>query len=338
MNASENDSPGAPATGGLIQIDKLPKTILQNIYHTVTGKTENLSKDLHGSVIINADDIDHLYAMINDQRCLYDNEFDPTVTVVVKHATERSVTYSSWARFKALSVGDHEITSEITIKMEFVLRLPQTQGPQRCVVSINLDSSLPLIRKRNDESMDYEQFGFFVFISREWRAVKVSIDFVDFLVAKSFSGVVEEWFSRLRRTKTNTFQGFILGKHLLIRNILNQMGRIGMAIFLAAYVYFSGEKFGSLRQETLGVSLGLVIWSLSVISEHWISSGIFRRIAKNIVPAVILLTSADRSCFAGVEKMANSQTKTVLGVIGAILGGIAINILASFIYAMIAAK
>ena len=116
-----------------LPIDRLPKTALQAIYHAVTGKTENMTKELKGSVVINYSDIDILYGMVMDQLGHYDPICPPTVTLVVRHAEEKSVTYSSWERFKVLQTHHLDVTSEVIIKFEFVIRLPNTSTDQRCV-------------------------------------------------------------------------------------------------------------------------------------------------------------------------------------------------------------
>lgn len=77
----------------------------------------------------------------------------PTITVVVRHENSRSITYSSWTRFQELNAGNYEITSEIILKYEFLIQIPNTPKPQRCIVNIGLDSSLPVLMK-NDTNLN----------------------------------------------------------------------------------------------------------------------------------------------------------------------------------------
>jgi len=197
--------------GDIVQIDSLPKTALQAIYHAVTGKTESLSKNINGNVIISSADIDRLYEMLLDQLAIHEKVIEPTCTVVVKNENQRSTTYSSWERFKALRVSNHDVTSEITLKLEFVIKLPETPNPQRCIVNVNLDSALPIINKdKSKEPPSPQDLGFIIVVGSNWRTVSLSIDFVDFLVAKAFMAVVEEWFSTLNKTPINRFNDILL--------------------------------------------------------------------------------------------------------------------------------
>jgi hypothetical protein len=239
-----SDGSGATGTGeGAIQLDSLPKSVLQSIYNVVTGKTESMSKDIEGNVLIKSEDISRLYDMLLDQLCVYTKVVEPKSTVVVKHSNHKSVTYSSWERFNALQVNNNEITSEMIIRLESLLRLPDTPGPQRCVLTINIDSSLPVIvgnRKRLDV---LEQAGIFFFMSRPWNTVQVSIEFVDFIVAKSMYGVVEEWFSALQKTPKKRFNSFLIAYSNSIRVFVGQLGRIGMATYLISHAIISKKSF-----------------------------------------------------------------------------------------------
>lgn len=77
-------------SAAVVPLDSLPKTALQAVYHAVTGKTENLAKEFRGNVIVTADDIDRLHAMLLDQLGLHGPALGPTVTVVVKHSNQRA--------------------------------------------------------------------------------------------------------------------------------------------------------------------------------------------------------------------------------------------------------
>jgi len=58
------EGPGADIPSeGAVSISSLPKTALQAIYHAATGKTESLTKDITGNVVINVGDIDRLFEM-----------------------------------------------------------------------------------------------------------------------------------------------------------------------------------------------------------------------------------------------------------------------------------
>ena len=105
----------APTSGGQIELAGLSSQALQAIYHSVTGKTESLAREFDGNVIITTKDLDRLIGMMFDQLNMYPKEVAPTTTIVVKTGDSKSITYSSWERFKVLRVDNHDTTSEVFI-------------------------------------------------------------------------------------------------------------------------------------------------------------------------------------------------------------------------------
>ena len=162
------DSQGA---NHAITLGELPNSALQAIYHAVTGKTESMSRDLYENVVVRFHDIKNIVSQIVDQLKIHKNICDPTITIVTKYDNEKSVTHSSWERFEKLQENHSDVTSEITIKIETVIKIPNTVSDQRITINLNIDSAMPIImedRKKNHEKFD---FGFFVFVRNPWRTV-----------------------------------------------------------------------------------------------------------------------------------------------------------------------
>ena len=331
---AENFRPGQ----NVLPLESLPKPVLQQIYHAVTGKTENLSARLRGNVIINAADFERLYDMLIDQLNLYKTVVNPTTTILIKHEGGKSTTYSSWERFKTLSNSNYEVTSEITLRIEFLIHLPQTERPQRCIVSINLDSSLPFIMRNSDHAPELEDLGFAYFIAVDWTTIKISIDFVDFLIAKAFSGVVEEWFRTLEKSPSKKLDKLLLMNQSIIRRTLQQVGRLGMVAFLIVYVVQNSNDVLNLRRLILTGAVGLGIWVLASILEAPIAGKLFKRVVSNLVPSVILLTSADNREYDKVLKEHSSSSATLMGLVGTVISALVLNVIASYIYTFLTTK
>ncbi len=131
---------------------------------------------------------------------------------------------------------------------------------------------------------------------------------------------------------------FLNKNTLLLRITFGQLGRMGMATFLGAYVFFSKGHFGSLAQATFAVAVGLLLWALLVITESTLTPMLLKRITANVVPSVILLTEGDRQAFNRVKANMNSSVQTIFGFLGTILLGFSTNILASYVYAWLTTK
>ena len=328
-----NNSQGHEDIASRALIDSLPKTALQAIYHAVTGKTENYSKSLNGNVRIQSHDIDRLYESIIQQIEHYTVIAPPTTTIIVKTSNSKSIQYSSWERFKVIQVNIQEVTSEVAMKIEFVAMLPNTDTPQRCIINILLDSSLPVIisRQNNDEDMD-DDFGYIYFVGRDWRTVKISIDFVDFLIARLFTSIIEEWFNTLEKIQKPALTNFVSRNIMAIGQSLSALGRLGFAFFLIGLAYFSGDQIDGVKYIMYAISIALMLWVFVSLTVNVAKKWFLRRLGENILPSIILLTDGDKSACNKIDSKRNSTSFTLTGLAGTVVLGILINVISSYIY------
>lgn len=329
MTLSETPPESSPTN---LAINSLPKTALQAIYHAVTGKTENLSKTISGNVTISSENIESLYQMILDQMGHYRVELDPTTTILVKYDNHDTVTYSSWSRFNTLRVKNFEVTSQVIIKVEFICIMPNTTTPQRCSISIILDSSLPVIKKQPWKTMNPDILRLFVPIHKEWRTVEISIDFVDYLIAKNFCNIIQEWFEKLDSTPSRRFTEALIAWHPTLNSIINQCGRLGMAAFIMTYIIINSSRDILVTDIALASAVALVLWSLFSILSTASRKQIPITILSNIVPSVILLTEGDKKAFKETIDSMKSSGNALINLVFTIIFGIALNIASSYIY------
>lgn len=337
MNSAENS---VGRSSGSISIENMPKTALQAIYHAVTGKTENYTKYINGNVIVRSIDFDNLYQMIVDQMGHYSMPYMPTVTVVVKSIAGKSITYSSWDRYQLLRVSSSDMTSELALKIECLVQLPNTDQPQRLIFNVSIDSSLPVISKKYGENFDDEvdEFAFFVITRSEWRTVEISIDFVDYLMAKVFCGVVEEWFKTLKPTPKPRVNAFLLKNLQIIRSFMDQSSRIGMAFFFLTYAYLAKPSIFSLEKILIIGGISMFIWAGVAILIRFTSLILLKRVYSNVIPSVVLLNSKDEDVFDGIIKRAASPIVTLIGIFTTVLVSFVVNVASSYVYAWLSAS
>lgn len=313
-------------------LSSLPKTAIQAIYHAVTGRTENLSKWLHGNVIVKNGDFSRLHAMLQDQWNIHPLLADPTTTIIVNTEHDRKIQYSSWPRFQALQIESKEITSDIVLRIEFVTELPNTSTPQRCVININIDSALPLIDSIRKESDDSPPPGFFLVIGRNWRTVEVSIDFVDYVLAKNFLSVVDEWFKSLEKIPDNRVANYISKNSHLMIVFSAQTGRIGAAFFLLTYYLLMNSADTTLLSLFYPASLCLLTWSIVQAVSTQIIESARKKASRNILPSCIILTEGDRKAFENAISAKTSSAAMGLQILGGALFAVVLNVLASYIF------
>jgi len=322
---------GAANSNGF-SLENLPAAARQAIYHHVTGKTETLSQHFKKNVIITANDFDHLHGMLCDQLGTLHKEYGPTTTVEVKLADSRNMTHSSWEHYKKVSTITTEVTSEIILKMEFVLNIQDTPGPQRCVVSVGCDSALPLLVNKDDA--ENVPLSFWHFISEDWQTVTVTIDFVDFMVARGFASIVDAWFKTLKPTPAASNNKKKLENYRLLSNLSGQVGRLGMAAFLATFALIKGDQI-NFQNSFYAVAAGMTLWSLYLMVRSPILKWGFNRITSGIMPSIVMLTKIDEEKYQQLIEKRKSQRATTWAMWTFAGSNIALNIISSYIWSVI---
>lgn len=327
------DNDVIPGSGSpSVQLSELPPSAIQAIYHAMTGKTESMSRDLRENVIVNYDDVKNVVRQIKDQIHLHHNQCEPTITVVVKHENDKSVTYSSWERFDTLQSSHMDVTSEIIIKFETVIRIPNTVSDQRIIIDLDIDSALPILCAEAKKDKDRIDFGYLIFTRSKWKTVSYKIDFVDFLVAKNFSDTIDQWFESLSKQDNSPVWRKIIAKMPVIDRITKQFGYLGASAFLLGLVIFMGKENIELSDLIIGISILLVILSIYNVIRVNIIDNIFKKSVYNLLPSVILINKKDSREFDNIIKNRKSIISSTLSILTAAIGNIALNILASYVY------
>jgi hypothetical protein len=178
-----------------VPYQSLPMSALQAMYFAVTGKTESISKDFTRNVRITLEDLRVLHTKILQKLEHFVTPVPPTVTILAKMHNKQSLRYSSWERFQMFEVASNDVTSELIIKYEFLIQLPNIENPQRCVINVTIDSKMPVLKDELDNNFDDD---FFMIIGLDrFPTVKLTVEFVDFLVGKEYQQIIEEWFEHL---------------------------------------------------------------------------------------------------------------------------------------------
>jgi hypothetical protein len=328
----ENSSISGSVGGNISALDNMSKSVIQAVYHQVTGKTENLKKDLKGNVIVRFSDLEVLNQKINQQIQHYDIIANPTTTVVVKTLERNTATYSTWERFANLNINTPELTSEILLKYEFLLKLPKTEIFQRCVISITIDSFLPLAKELKENKDSISDFEMIFVLREDYVTSEVSIEFVDFLIAKIFMTHIEGWFDELEPCPKGKISEFLKRHIRLIDNAISQSGRIAASVFLLSCALF--QENAGLGYFIVFITLGLagLTWSIATMVSFSVSRSMRNQMVRNILRSAILLTNRDISLHNQIIKERANSLFILIRVLGFVTLNVIINILSSYIY------
>jgi hypothetical protein len=212
------------------------------------------------------------------------------------------------------------------VKIEFLLHLPETKNPQRCIINVIIDSKLPIYADVE------EDFDFPIWIISNSPTVNINIDFVDFLVAKVFCQVVEDWFNNVPELKSPPWIKRLTRFPIEWAFVFDRLGLIGLAAFAATYIMFRGGSLSSLSQLVQLAAAGAILLALTTILTRYLGSQFTRSLHKAVLNSMIVLTKGDER--KSIELLDNSGKSfgRLSFYSGTAVFSIVLNVIASYLY------
>lgn len=313
-----------------LSLKNLPNSVIQSIYHAATGKTESLSRTLSENVIVNFDDILDLTCKLNDQLGIHSQAVDPTVTIITKHEGGKTLVYSSLERFNALPIGNSEPTSEVIVKIETVIIAPCTNQAQRIVITVSIDSALPLINLAT-KSQDSEA-SMFMLSFPKWETVNYKIDFVDFITAKNFADTIDVWFKNLKKQDKRKILFFKKFNALKFDRYSKSFGTSLSASLLIAIAIFIGPEKLNTQIAMISASFMVIINSLYTLTRRVFIDRIYKNSFLLNMPSVIILGAKDQECLDRLNDPVKNLNSHSIKLVSTIILNFFINIISSYFF------
>lgn len=303
-----------PEAGEVVKLlGGLPATAVQALYHAATGKTENLTKQFSKNFVVRKNDLDQLYFKILQQLEHFEKIAPPTVTIKVRFNNRESQQFSSWDRFNFFDSGKVEIVSDVVLKFEFLIKLPDILEPQRYILNIDIDSKLQLFAE--DDDLGSISFLPVNILIRAFPALTVSIDFIDYLCAKNFLQIIEDWFNGLETSQNSKWSKWAKRISIPWPTLFSRLGNIGAAAFIALYAYRKGGNLGGPTQIAYLCSIAIVFWTLSSLFCNHVGRLFGSLISRSYVPATVLLATGDERAFKKVQDRAATAGPKLIGYV-----------------------
>jgi hypothetical protein len=164
---------------------------LQDIYNELTGKSEELVKQYSTPFVIHFSDLEQLnHKMVQSMEQYQVEGMNCSVHVYQQDDTKE--VFSSFERFRIYNKSSTSPVESVLVKYNFMIILPRTRRPQTYTISVRVVSRITMRRSLREQ---FTAIPGPVFISGPTGVV--SVDYVDYTVARNFLNVVEGWFETL---------------------------------------------------------------------------------------------------------------------------------------------
>ncbi len=331
MSANDQTNPPQGGTGNVAVVgegtggrSEVPIQLLQQIYHEITGKSEDVSKSYSDPFQVELGDFEQLHLRL--QQTLEQYEICANnCSYKIFYVDDRQESWSSVDRFKTFTGSSTSAVESVLITFDFLLILPKVKSPQPYTLTIRLASRIAIEKKMQREMM-FELPRILKLMGG--RTAVVTVKYVDYVVARTLLNAVEEWFGTLNKAEESKMFVFVR-RH---SGWLPVICRLIVAGFVAwiAYDYlpkFVGNKstLEDLARFGLCTSVGIAgAYQLS----HFLGKAAERYLDSWIELSFINLTVGDRK---EIEQAKSRNSRSLVKALGSFVLGLVNSVWAKLI-------
>ncbi len=166
--------------------------VLQGIYHELTGKKEEVSKSYDEPFKVTIREFEQLHLRIL-QTCEQYQIKGLTTEFKIYYIDDTQDTFSSIERFKAFNAGSDSSVESVLFKYNFLILLPKVNQPQSYTITIRVASRIAVDKKMENDMFEMPKI---LKIIGSRNAI-VTIEYIDYVVARTFLNVIDGWFKVL---------------------------------------------------------------------------------------------------------------------------------------------
>ncbi|MCA0042818.1 hypothetical protein [Celeribacter litoreus] len=294
---------------------------LQELYNDLTGKTEANSIQLDYAVTVRMSDLEQVNYTIK-QCAVSHGAILNNCSVTVFHSNKSKEQFSSFDRFKLYNKGNSSPIENIYLEYNYLIRNASSGKAAAYKIGLHTSSTLAIAEGENRLPISSMRIRRFFSLS----PIRCKVNFVDYVVGRSFLQAVQEWADGLDRKMDNKVVE-TAQKHSHWANPIFAFGST------ALFLYFSGAAFARSSIDTLTglasqllyvTAAGLLVWLLGSFLGRIVELGIDR--FQNF--SIILLNKGDDRCHSKFSK--NNRTAAIQSVLG-IGSVVGLNILSNYL-------
>jgi len=233
----------------------------QDIYHQVTGRTEQIRKRYSELLLMEFNDVEQLNAKVT-QLCDVHKIIASNLTISVFHEKERKEQFTSFERFRTYNSNTASPTVNLVLKYNFSIVPSGIKKAQEYTVTIKLTSRTTFAHQVDQEAPPFMRGKMLKYIMEP--PAEITIDYVDYIIARGFLESFEEWVSGCKTTKKNKLLEAVQTRSHLIPVLFKQA-----TIILISYValhetsnYFSeGKSIETWARFAIIYTTGTIVFS-----------------------------------------------------------------------------
>lgn len=206
--------------------------LYQDVYHQITGRTEQIGRRYKDDFQITIADIDQLNVKIT-QLCDVHNVIAQNQNISIFYEKERREQFTSFERFKLYNSSATSPCLSLVFKYNFSIIPGGMRKPQEYVVTIKLTSRIGISKQMREDDDALFMRGYF--LSRSPTA-EVSVDYADYVIARGFMEAFDEWAKGVKKTKSSGILNFIRKRTHYFPEIFRVIGGVLITVFASTAI------------------------------------------------------------------------------------------------------
>lgn len=171
--------------------------IYQDVYHQVTGRTEQIRKRYSENILVEFAEIEQLHYKIMQLSDVH-NIVARNEVVSIFHEKERKEQFTSFDRFRSYNANASSPSISIALKYNFSIIPAGIERPQEYAITIRLTSRVATIKQIEDDNPPFID-GSVINMLSEYTA-EITIDYTDYIIARGFMEAFDEWIRGCKST------------------------------------------------------------------------------------------------------------------------------------------
>lgn len=205
----------------------VPIKFYQDVYHQVTGRTEQISRRYKDNLLIEFADLQQLHYKISQLRGVH-NIVANNEVVSIFYEKERKEQFTSFDRFKSYNANAASPCINVVLKYNFSIIPAGSQKPQEYIVAIRLTSRVGIMKQMDADDGPQFMRGFFL---NNASTAEVTVDYTDYVVARGFVEAFDEWIKGTKKSRRNALVAFLSPRSHYIPNTLQVVGAFLLTLF-----------------------------------------------------------------------------------------------------------
>ena len=291
-NIIEHDS-GEAEVVRIGQGDGMPVSlkVYQDIYHQITGKTEEIRKKYKDNIKLDSSDITQLHKKIVQVLDVH-NVVAGSEIFTIFFEKDRKETFTSYEKFNAFCCNSSSAITNIIVRFEASIIPAKLKKPQQYSITIRLSNRIAQLKEIKEEAPPFMQGPFAAMIVSETAEIKV--EYADYVIARGFVEAFDEWIVGCQKHQTSK----ILKRLQSISHFIPSFGKLILSSIFLVFSYLSIDKIFEIDQSFNIATKFLIVCSISLLMILYTSNVVFKLIENSIdsyvEPSWIKISNGDK--------------------------------------------